>query len=109
MPMTTPDVHSPHAAWYLLQTKPRHEDIALVNLERQGYRCYLPRTKAEKLRRGKTCLIHTPLFARYLFIHLDSSLAGKGWGEIRSTKGVSKLVSFGQSPAIAADSSIGHS
>lgn len=28
-------------AWYLIHTKPRQEHIALTNLERQGYTCYL--------------------------------------------------------------------
>ena len=29
--------------WYVAQTKPRQEDIALVNLERQGFVVNLPR------------------------------------------------------------------
>ncbi|MEN9764019.1 MAG: transcription/translation regulatory transformer protein RfaH, partial [Pseudomonadota bacterium] len=40
-------------AWYLVHTKPRQEDIALMNLERQGYTCYLPRLSVEKARRRR--------------------------------------------------------
>lgn len=40
-----------------------------------------------------------PLFARYLFVRLDASHSGQSWGSIRSTLGVSHLVSFGTEPA----------
>ena len=36
--------------WFLIHTKPRQEGIALENLERQGYPCYLPMLAAEELR-----------------------------------------------------------
>ncbi|RQW28139.1 transcription/translation regulatory transformer protein RfaH [Rhodobacteraceae bacterium CH30] len=81
--------------WYLVHTKPRQEDKALLNLEQQGYPCYLPLCNVEKLRRGKAVLVREPLFPRYLFIRLDSSQSGKSWAPIRSTLGVSTLVQFG--------------
>jgi transcriptional antiterminator RfaH len=37
------------------------------------------------------------MFSRYLFIQLDDQT--QNWGPIRSTLGVSKLVSFGPQPA----------
>ena len=39
------------------------------------------------------------MFARYLFIRLDNSQTGKSWAPIRSTLGVSRLVSFSTEPA----------
>lgn len=81
--------------WYVTQTKPRQEKRALLNLERQGYECYLPLLAVEKLRNRKLSVVEEPLFARYLFIHLDDSQTGKSWGPIRSTKGVSHMVTFG--------------
>jgi transcriptional antiterminator RfaH len=89
--------------WYLIQTKPRLEKYALENLERQGYECYLPMLLAEKLRRGKLTVIDIPLFPRYLFIRLGTNTSDKSWGPIRSTKGVSTLVRFGNDPAKADD------
>ncbi|MDR2091731.1 MAG: transcription/translation regulatory transformer protein RfaH [Azoarcus sp.] len=89
--------------WYLIQTKPRLEKHALENLERQGYECYLPIIPAEKLRQGKLVVIDTPLFPRYLFIRLGTNSTDKSWGPIRSTKGVSTLVRFGNDPAKADD------
>ena len=85
--------------WYLLHTKPRQEKSALDNLQRQGYECYLPMLSAERLRQRVLSVIDEPLFPRYLFIRLDTCLSAKGWGPIRSTKGVSRLVSFGNEPA----------
>jgi transcriptional antiterminator RfaH len=85
--------------WYLIHTKPRQEKCALQNLERQGYECYLPIFPAEKLRQGALTIVDEPLFPRYLFIRLDTGETGKSWGPIRSTKGVSRLVTFGVEPA----------
>ena len=89
--------------WYLIHTKPRLEKHALENLERQGYECYLPLFPAEKLRRGKLTVADVPLFPRYLFIHLGTDDSDKSWVPIRSTRGVSALVRFGNQPARADD------
>ncbi len=86
-------------AWYAVHTKPRQEQRALVNLQQQGYGCFLPTLAIQKIRRGSLVTQSEPLFARYLFIELDSSQGGKSWGPIRSTLGVSRLVSFGAEPA----------
>ena len=85
--------------WYLVYSKPRLESSALENLERQGFECFLPLIAIEKLRRKALVVVSEPLFPRYLFIRLDASQEGKSWNPIRSTTGVSRLVSFGQVPA----------
>ncbi|MDR2209618.1 MAG: transcription/translation regulatory transformer protein RfaH [Azoarcus sp.] len=92
--------------WYLIHTKPRLEKYALENLERQGYECYLPLYPAERLRSRKLTVIDVPLFPRYLFVRLDPEGFGKSWGPIRSTRGVSQMVHFGQRPALADDTLI---
>lgn len=84
--------------WHVIYTKPRREAVALVQLERQGYVCYLPQRSVEKLRRGRRMPCTEPLFPRYLFIHLDSSLFGPSWAPIRSTVGVSHMLRFGDTP-----------
>lgn len=45
-----------------------------------------------------------PLFPRYLFIRLGLGDSAPSWAPIRSTKGVSRLVSFGVEPAKVSDS-----
>jgi len=91
--------------WYLVFTKPRQELVALENLERQGYRCYLPQWQVEKKKRGRQAAawatVTEALFPRYLFIELDTGPTGPSWGPIRSTTGVTSLVRFGLHPAKA--------
>lgn len=89
--------------WYLVHTKVRLEQCAKDNLERQGFTCFLPQMRSEKLRRGALKVLAEPLFPRYLFIRSDAGLAAKGWGSIRSTLGVSRLVTFGSQPARLSD------
>ena len=85
--------------WYLVYSKPRQEQCSLENLERQGFECFLPLIAVEKLRRKLIVVVQEPLFPRYLFIRLDASQEGRSWNPIRSTTGVSRLVTFGQVPA----------
>ena len=85
--------------WYLIHTKIRQERVALENLERQGFECFLPLMRAEKLRRGGLQVVQEALFPRYLFIRLGTGLESQSWAPIRSTLGVSRLVTFGLIPA----------
>jgi len=73
--------------WYLIQTKPKQESIAVQNLSYQGFNVFHPKaTINNKI---------TPLFPRYLFIELDDKT--QNWTPIRSTKGVANFVRFGLS------------
>lgn len=85
--------------WYLVHTKPRQEKCALQNLGQQGYECYLPVLSIEKLRGSVLAVADEALFPRYLFVRLGQGESAKSWSPIRSTKGVSRLVSFGSIPA----------
>lgn len=96
---------TPGRAWYLVYTKARQEEVALVNLERQGYGVYLPRLRQARRRQGRLVDTVGPLFPRYLFIHLDAGT--DNWGPIRSTVGVASLVRFGQEPARVPDALVG--
>jgi transcriptional antiterminator RfaH len=85
--------------WYVVHTKTRQEMIALENLERQGYCCYLPQLKLKRPKARKMIVIEEPMFPRYLFIGADALFSKKGASFIRSTKGVHELVRFGSEPA----------
>jgi transcriptional antiterminator RfaH len=85
----------------------RQERCAQENLERQGYTCFLPQMRVEKLRRRALVVAQEPLFPRYLFIRLDAGLKVKGWSPIRSTLGVTQLVTFGNQPAKLSDGLVG--
>ncbi len=87
--------------WYVIHIKPRQEQRALENLQRQGFEAWLPMIALEKLRRGQLTQVVEPMFSRYLFIRLDT--VQTNWSPIRSTLGVSKLVAFGNTPAAVPD------
>jgi transcriptional antiterminator RfaH len=87
--------------WYVVHTRPRQEERALENLTRQGYCAWMPWIEVEKIRRGRITQVQEPMFSRYLFIQLDQVISN--WGPIRSTLGVSKLVSFGNQAATVPD------
>lgn len=84
------------ARWYLIQTRPRQEARALEHLQRQQFECYQPLTN------------HTArpeaLFPGYLFIRMDQMQ--DNWYPIRSTRGVSRIVTFGSQPTPVCDALI---
>lgn len=79
--------------WYVVRTKPRQEFRALENLENQGHVCFMPTIRVEKTRGAKIHSHTEPFFTRYLFMRMDAAL--ENWSAIRSTRGVSGLVSLG--------------
>lgn len=87
--------------WYLVYTKTKKEDLAKVNLERQGYPVYLPLMRTPRRRSGRRIIRVEPMFPRYLFIHLDAET--DNWAPIRSTLGVVSLVRFGMFPSPVPD------
>lgn len=87
--------------WYVVMTKPKLEEQARQQLERQGYDVYLPRHFAWRRLRGNWDCAVSPLFPRYLFI--KEGFAGQSLGPVRSTLGVSGIVRFGALLATAPD------
>ena len=90
--------------WHVIHTKAREEFRALENLQNQGFEVFLPTCQVQKKSQGKIKLAIEPLFSRYLFIRLSDVCSN--WLPIRSTRGVSQLLRFGQStvPVVIPDS-----
>ena len=79
-------------SWYCVLTKPHEEKLASAHLIRQDFEIFLPFIKNKKLYRRKLQWITSPMFPRYLFVNvIDLDRLPK----IRSTRGVSSLVTFG--------------
>lgn len=87
--------------WHLVYCKPRQENTAKLNLERQRYTVYLPLLQVNRRKQQQIVIVTQPLFPRYLFIQLDNE--NDNWAPIRSTLGVVQLVKFGQQAAILPD------
>ena len=90
--------------WYVIQTKPRHERIAQENLDRQGFRCFLPRINEWRKIRDKKVLTEVPLFPNYIFTNIDLYLTS--CAPIRSTRGVNAMVRFGNEVIPVPDTAI---
>lgn len=87
-------VHARGASgWLLLHSKPRAELLARTHLQRQGFEVFLPRIERNLPGPHGMRQYIEALFPRYLFLRGGSSAA---WSAIRSTRGVSSLVRFGE-------------
>jgi len=86
-------LHSKQPNWFAVFTKPRQENIALENLVRQGFECFLPLAINPYQRRTIHKPRIEPLFPRYLF--LNAIADQQSLGPVRSTRGVNNLVRFG--------------
>lgn len=82
--------------WYLIHCKPRQDERALENLQRQDFQCYRPVRCVERCRDGRTYSAAEALFPGYLFVHLDRLT--NNWYAIRSTRGVHQIVRFNEYP-----------
>jgi len=85
------------SGWYVVQCRANQNYRAQENLENQGFTCFQPQLCLEKVRAGRRVRCQEPLFPGYLFIQLSEQ--DSGWHTIRSTRGVTKLVAFGDRPA----------
>lgn len=83
--------------WYLAQLKPNAAAIAQRNLERQGFRTFLPVEEGTRRHRGRFVTAERPLFPGYVFVAFDAEHGP--WRQINSTRGIARLVSFGRDPA----------
>ncbi|MFD1508586.1 transcription termination/antitermination protein NusG [Lacimonas salitolerans] len=83
-------------SWFLAQLKPNCAQIAKKNLNRQGFKTFLPMEEQTRQRNGKFVTAKRPLFPGYIFVAFD---AAKGlWRAVNSTYGITRLVSFGKEP-----------
>ena len=74
--------------WYVVKTKPRQENRALLNLRNQNFDVILPLIK--------TSINCEPLFPSYIFVSFD--IKENIWSKINNSYGVSKLLSLNGIP-----------
>lgn len=84
--------------WYVVQTQPNRENLALAHLVRQGFDVWLPHIERITRHARRVKSIRRPLFPGYLFINLDLEKAR--WRAINGTVGVKKIVSCGCKPSV---------
>lgn len=89
--------HDRGTTWFLAQLKPNSANIANKNLNRQGFKTFLPLEEETRQRNGKFVTAMRPLFPGYIFVAFD--VARGLWRTVNSTYGITRLVSFGKEPA----------
>lgn len=83
--------------WYVIQCKGGESFRAAEHLANQSFEVFHPVLEVKRKRQGKRVTVTEPLFPYYLFIRLDR--IDSNWRPIRSTRGVLKLLTFGDRPA----------
>lgn len=94
----------PAPNWYVIQCKGGESFRAAENLGNQGYDVFHPVLDIPRKRQGKFKTISEPMFPYYLFIRLDQ--IASNWRPIRSTRGVLRLLTFGNTPVPVSDALI---
>ncbi|MEX0729496.1 MAG: transcription/translation regulatory transformer protein RfaH [Aquisalimonadaceae bacterium] len=87
--------------WYAAYCKPRQDARAEIHLLNQRFDVFRPLVRVRRFRRGKPCQVKESMFPRYLFIQLDD--LDENWGPIRSTRGISGLVHWGDHVPVVPD------
>lgn len=82
--------------WGAVQTKANREDLAMLQLTRQGFECWFPRVTKTVRTGRKSSLKLKPLFPGYVFVEIDPS---RRWAAIENTIGVLRLIKSGTVPA----------
>lgn len=83
--------------WYVVQTHPRKEAYAAMNLERQKFQSFWPRFRKSVSHARSRREVLAPLFPGYVFVKFDPST--DPWHSVNSTFGVTRLISArGQIP-----------
>lgn len=89
------------ASWFVVMSKPRQELRACIKLREQVYDVYL--RQVEKMQRQHSTLVRveSPMFPSYLLVKLREGI--QSLSQMRSTRGVSRVVRFGTEYALATE------
>ncbi|MBI1180263.1 MAG: transcriptional activator RfaH [Alphaproteobacteria bacterium] len=82
--------------WYVAQTAPRKETVALQNLWNQGFEACCPRVSRTRRHARKFTEVREPVFPGYVFVGID--LSDQPWRSINGTLGVTRLLTDGAGP-----------
>jgi transcription antitermination factor NusG len=89
--------------WYVLQTRPRNEDIVYRQIKLKGIEAFLPQIEKIRIWSDRKKKIYLPLFPGYIFVHADEEERFKA---ISNTSGAIRYVFFEGRPAVIKDREI---
>lgn len=76
--------------WYVVETLPAREDLAIQNLRRQSFQSFCPRFRKVRRHARRQHTVLAPLFPGYVFVRLDPER--HAWRSINGTFGVRALI-----------------
>ena len=83
--------------WLIAQIKPNSYDLAVRNLERQGFKTFLPKMEITQRQKDKFIDKNVYVFPGYMFVCFDPNITI--WTKINSTYGVSKILASNNKPS----------
>ena len=83
--------------WFITQIKPNSYNIAIQNLERQGFETFLPKMEITKRQKNKFVVKNVYVFPGYIFVRFDPHIIT--WTKINSTYGVLKILTSNKKPS----------
>jgi transcription elongation factor/antiterminator RfaH len=92
--------------WFVAQTQPRKEAVAMQNLQNQGFIAYCPRVKRTRRHARRFETVSEPLFPGYVFVGIDVS--EQPWRSVNGTFGVSRILTDGARPVALQDGVVEH-
>ena len=92
--------------WYLIQLKPNGHRVAKENLDRQGFKSFLPLQNVTKRTAQRFIERQMPLFPGYMFVELDPQQSH--WRKVNSTLGVARIVMHGDRPTQVPQGVVAH-
>ena len=78
--------------WYVVNTKPRNEDRAAMNLVNGGIEVLAPRLRLRKYKEGKFVQVIEPMFPGYIFVRFHPV---DEFRMVKYARGVKTIVHFG--------------
>lgn len=82
--------------WLIAQIKPNSYDLAIRNLERQGFEIFLPKMEITQRQNEKFIVKNVYVFPGYMFVCYNPRIIN--WTKINSTYGVSKILALNNKP-----------
>ena len=81
--------------WFVIQFKPNSHYQAKKNLNRQGFKTFLPLHDTTSRKASRFVKSTKPLFPGYMFVSFNKT--EDKWHKIKNTYGVSRLITFNSS------------
>jgi transcription elongation factor/antiterminator RfaH len=91
------NIQSEKLLWYVLYTAPRAEKKVQIELQKKGFKIFLPLQRTLKQWSDRKKWVEEPLFKSYIFIETELE---KNYYDILNTHGVVKFINFEKKPVV---------